>query len=213
MTTSPVQTAYSQWAATYDTDRNLTRDLDQRVTDTVLAGRRYRSILEIGCGTGKNTQLLARIGDHVHAVDFSEGMLAQARAKEFGPNVAFSVADLTQPWPYAARSVDLIVCNLVLEHIADLVAVFAEAGRTLAPAGQLFVCELHPFKQYLGSKATFQRDQTRIQPPAFVHHLSEFFDAAARAGFALTSLEEWWHDDDDDDQHAPPRLVSFMFTK
>ncbi len=209
MTLSPVQTAYTQWATTYDTDRNLTRDLDQTVTRTVLAGRRYRSILEIGCGTGKNTYLLAQISDRVHAIDFSEGMLAQARAKGFGPNVTFAAADLMQPWPCADQSVDLIVCNLVLEHIADLSVVFAEAARTLAPAGQMFVCELHPFKQYTGSKAAFQRDQARIEPPAFVHHLSDFLDAATRVGFTLTGLKEWWHDDD---QHAP-RLVSFLFAK
>src|SRR5262245_17895445 len=98
MTNTSIQAAYTQWAATYDSDRNLTRDLDQVVTRTILADRHYRSILEIGCGTGKNTQLVARIGDHVHAIDFSEGMLAQARAKGLGANVTFSVADLTQPW-------------------------------------------------------------------------------------------------------------------
>ncbi len=210
MTTSPVQTAYTEWAATYDTDRNLTRDLDQTVTRTVLAGRRYRAILEIGCGTGKNTPLLTQIGERVHAIDFSEGMLAQASAKGFGPQVTFARADLTRPWPCADQSVDLISCNLVLEHIADLSFVFAEAARTLATGGYLFICELHPFKQYLGSKATFQRDQARIEPPAFVHHLSDFFDAAARADFTLTDFKEWWHTED---QGAPPRLVSFMFAK
>ncbi|MGI8857816.1 MAG: class I SAM-dependent DNA methyltransferase, partial [Thermomicrobiales bacterium] len=128
MTPSPIQSAYTAWASTYDTDRNLTRDLDQMATRAILAARHYRAILEIGCGTGKNTQLLARIGDAIHAVDFSEGMLAQARAKGFGPTVTFSVADLTQPWPCADQSVDLIACNLVLEHIADLSFVFAEAA-------------------------------------------------------------------------------------
>lgn len=207
---SPVQTAYTEWAATYDTDRNLTRDLDQTVARTVLAGRRYRAILEIGCGTGKNTSLLTQIGERVHAIDFSEGMLTQANAKGFGPEVTFAQADLTRSWPCADQSVDLIACNLVLEHIADLPFVFAEAARTLAPAGHLFVCELHPFKQYLGSKATFQRDQARIEPPAFVHHVSDFLDAASGVGFTLTGFKEWWHAEDHD---APPRLISFMFTK
>lgn len=210
MTTPAIQTAYTRWAATYDTDRNLTRDLDQAVVRTTLADRRYRAILELGCGTGKNTALLARIGDHVHAVDFSDGMLARAKAKGLGPNVAFSQADLTQPWPRADESADLITCDLVLEHIADLSWVFAEAARTLAPSGHLFICELHPFRQYLGGKAAFQRDQVRIEVPAFVHHISDFLGAADRAGLALTSLKEWWHDDD---RQAPPRLVSFLFAK
>jgi ubiquinone/menaquinone biosynthesis C-methylase UbiE len=210
MDSSSVQTAYTRWAVTYDTDRNLTRDLDQVVTRTVLGERRYRSILEIGCGTGKNTPLLARIGDRVQAIDFSEGMLARARAKDFGSSVTFAQADLTRPWPCADQAVDLIACNLVLEHIADLTFIFAEAARTLAPVGHLFICELHPFKQYLGSKAGFERDEGRIEPPAFVHHLSDFFDAAARSGLTLTSFKEWW---DGDDQHIPPRLVSFLFAK
>ena len=210
MTTSTIQAGYTQWAATYDTDRNLTRDLDQMVTRMVLDERHYHSILEIGCGTGKNTEFLVHIADQVHGIDFSEGMLAQARAKGLGPGVTFSQADLTQPWPCADQSIDLITCNLVLEHIAELSFVFAEAARTLVPSGHFFVCELHPFKQYLGSKATFQQDQERTELPAFVHHISDFLDAAARAGFSLNSLKEWWHDDD---QFAPPRLVSFMFVK
>jgi len=210
MATSPIETGYTQWAATYDTDRNLTRDLDEQVTRATLGGRHYRSIVELGCGTGKNTRLLAEIGDRVHALDFSAGMLAQARAKGFGPTVAFSEADLTQPWPCADGSADLITCNLVLEHIADLASIFREAARTLVPEGRLFICELHPFKQYLGSKAAFEQDQARIELPAFVHHISEFLDAAARAGFTLASLKEWWHADD---REAPPRLVSFMFAK
>ncbi|MGI8857315.1 MAG: class I SAM-dependent methyltransferase, partial [Thermomicrobiales bacterium] len=118
--------------------------------------------------------------------------------------------DLTQPWPCADQSVDLIACNLVLEHIADLSFVFAEAARTLAPSGQLFICELHPCKQYLGSKATFQREDERIEPQAFVHHLPDFLDAAASTGFTLTRLNEWW---DGDDRQIPPRLISFLFAK
>jgi ubiquinone/menaquinone biosynthesis C-methylase UbiE len=210
MTSTSIQAAYTRWAATYDSDRNLTRDLDQVVTRTILADRHYRSILEIGCGTGKNTQLLARIGDQMHAIDFSEGMLAQARAKGLGANVTFSVADLTQPWPCADQAVDLVVCNLVLEHIADLSFIFAEARRTLVDGGHFFICELHPFKQYLGTKAMFERDQVQIELPAFVHHISDFLEAAAGAGFTLVDLKEWWHDEDQD---VPPRLVSFMFAK
>ena len=74
-----VQEAYNHWSATYDTDENLTRDLDQAVTRDTLADLQCKSILEVGCGTGKNTALLAQIGDRVRALDFSGGMLKRAK--------------------------------------------------------------------------------------------------------------------------------------
>ncbi|HKP36066.1 MAG TPA: methyltransferase domain-containing protein, partial [Pyrinomonadaceae bacterium] len=76
-----IKEAYSEWSATYDTDRNLTRDLDGAVTQETLGLSRYESILEMGCGTGKNTALLAAIGTRVTAVDFSKGMIERARSK------------------------------------------------------------------------------------------------------------------------------------
>ncbi len=203
-----IREAYTQWSATYDNDHNLTRDLDQVVTRNMLGHARYTSVLELGCGTGKNTALLAQLAAHVHALDFSEGMISQAQAKLSGANVTFSVADLTEPWPCADHSVELIVCNLVLEHIADLSFIFAEAGRTLIAGGRFFVCELHPFKQYQGSRASFEQGPERIAIPAFVHHISDYLKAAEAAGFMLSRLDEWWHLEDRD---APPRLVSFMF--
>ncbi len=204
------QEAYSHWSSTYDHDRNLTRDLDQRVTKNTLANLRFKSVLEIGCGTGKNTALLSEIGEKVWAVDFSVGMLEKARQKVRAGNVSFVVTDLTQRWPCRDRTVDLITCNLVLEHIRDLSFVFAEAFRVLVKGGRFFVCELHPFRQYQGTKAKFQRDQHTTEIEAFVHRLSDFTDAAADNGLSVASMNEWWHEEDQD---KPPRLVSFMFEK
>lgn len=205
-----IQEAYSVWSATYDLDRNLTRDLDQMVTRNTLANLRCKSILEIGCGTGKNTALLAEIGRHVQALDFSEGMIEKARQKHTFDNLTFGVADITQPWPFEDQSFDLIVCNLVLEHVRDLSFVFAEAFRVLLAKGNFFICELHPFRQYQGTQAHFQRAQDKIEIPAFVHHVSEFTEAAGNNGLTLQSFKEWWHEADQD---KPPRLVSFMFEK
>lgn len=204
------QDAYTSWSVTYDTDRNLTRDLDQLVTRNILADLHCKSILEIGCGTGKNTALLADIGERVWAFDLSAGMLRQARQKLRSDNVTFAIADLTRPWPCKVQSADLIVCNLVLEHIRDLAFIFREARRTLLGGGRFFVCELHPVRQYQGIQANFKREQETFAIQAFVHHLSDFLEAADANGLALIKLREWWHAEDHD---QPPRLVSFMFEK
>lgn len=205
-----VQQAYSTWAITYDTDPNLTRDLDGVVTRETLVALPANAILEIGCGTGKNTGFLAQLGRHLHALDFTENMIRQAQAKHIAANVTFTIADLTQPWPRARQSADLIVCNLVLEHIAGLPFIFNEAARCLVSGGRFFVCELHPFRQYQGTKANFQRGDGRTEIEAFVHHISDYVSAAEAAGLSLRSLKEWWHEADTD---KPPRLVSFVFEK
>ena len=205
-----VQDAYNQWSGSYDDDRNLTRDLDQRVTQQVLANLQFNSILELGCGTGKNTAFYAQIGKIVQAVDFSEGMVEKAKEKVKAENVRFSMMDISQKWVFDHHSFDLISCNLVLEHIKDLSFVFPEAARVLQNEGRFFINELHPFRQYEGKKARFDRDGETIEVEAFVHHISDFVNEAMDNGLKLIKLDEYWHETD---QSKPPRIVSFSFEK
>jgi ubiquinone/menaquinone biosynthesis C-methylase UbiE len=205
-----IQRGYDNWSGTYDSDNNLTRDLDQVVTRDTLVKLKSKSVIEIGCGTGKNTVLLSQMCQKVHAIDFSEGMIQKAKEKVQLDNVNFSVADITKPWDFADISVDLVTCNLVLEHIEDLSFIFSEVFRSLIDGGYFFISELHPFKQYQGTKANFQRNQDTIEIPAFIHHASDFFNVAINKGFTLKEFNEWWHEKD---ENRPPRLISFLFKK
>jgi malonyl-CoA O-methyltransferase len=204
-----IQNAYNEWSDSYDTNQNLTRDLDSTVTRSLLGALRFDSILETGCGTGKNTVFLAEIGKQVHALDFSAGMILKAREKVKAENVRFETADLTKGWPCQNASYDLILCALVLEHIKDLSHIFSEASRALRPGGKFLINELHPFKQYGGTKARFERADQTIEVDAFVHHISEFIHAAEANGLKLEKFNEYWHEQD---AGKPPRLASFIFT-
>ncbi|MEH2223617.1 class I SAM-dependent methyltransferase [Nostoc sp.] len=205
-----IQAAYDNWSATYDADENLTRDLDRIVTRETLMGLKCKSVVEVGCGTGKNTLLLSQIALKVCAIDFSAQMIEKAKEKVRSANVVFITEDITKQWTCQNESADLVTCNLVLEHIEDLSLIFSEASRVLVKGGYFFICELHPFKQYQGTKANFQRQQENFEIPAFVHHLSDFFNTAKVYGFLLEDFKEWWHEKD---QNKPPRLVSILFRK
>ena len=134
----------------------------------------------------------------------------KANEKHVSENISFFAADIARPWPFADAFADLVVCNLVLEHIDDLCFVFSEAYRSLREGGSFFVCELHPFRQYQGTKARFQEAQGTTMIQAFVHNLSDFLSSAEMNDLTLRSCREWWHEQD---QGKPPRLVSFMFHK
>lgn len=205
-----IQNAYNEWSGSYDQDENLTRDLDQRVTMDLLGNLQFDSILEVGCGTGKNTVFLAKIASVLYAVDFSQGMIDKAKEKVLAENVRFSLMNINQRWDFEPGSFDLVTCSLVLEHIENLSFIFSEAARVLQPNGYLFINELHPFRQYDGKKARFTRHETTIEVDAFVHHVSDFFRAATEAGLTLTKLNEYWHETD---EKKLPRILSLLFEK
>jgi SAM-dependent methyltransferase len=63
----------------------------------LLAGRRYRRALEIGCGSGQFTRLLATIADEVVAIDIAESAIGRAREATAGlNNVDLRVADAVE---------------------------------------------------------------------------------------------------------------------
>lgn len=209
--TSSVRAAYDEWSLSYDADKNRTRDLDQKVTRELLSGLRVTSVVEFGCGTGKNTPLFREIGKHVLSLDFSSSMLKQAQRKvsELGlSDVTFLEADITQPWPWETRSADLVSCNLVLEHVENIESVFGEVAAALNQGGRFFVSELHPYRQYEGTKARFEREGVTSEIDAFVHHASDFIKAGERFGLRLVQMNEWWHEED---VNKPPRLITLMF--
>ncbi|WP_323762774.1 class I SAM-dependent methyltransferase [Maricaulis sp.] len=211
---TPVRHAYDAWAGQYDSDSNKTRDLDATCLVEAgldLAGKR---VVEFGAGTGKNTVWLGQQADHVLAMDISPGMLDRARDRNLGSHVTFIEHDVTRPWPVASGSVDLVVGNLVLEHVASLAPVFEEAARVLRPAGVLYLAELHPFRQLQGSQARFeQADGTLRHVDAWYHGVSDYCSAARAAGLHLRDLREPADAGITVGSGAAPRLLVMQFAK
>jgi ubiquinone/menaquinone biosynthesis C-methylase UbiE len=205
--------AYDRWAATYDSGRNPTRDLDADVVRRAGPDVTGLDVLEIGCGTGKNTAWLAGQARSVIALDFSPGMLARARQQMRSDNVRFIQHDVTATWPVGGESVDVVIGNLILEHVRDLDPIFAEAARVLRRGGQLFVCELHPDRQRLGGQARFIDSATgaEVRVAAYEHTVAEFTGAGIAAGLTVRQVGAFVEPSAAHD--AVPRLLSVLFAK
>lgn len=206
----PAREAYERWAKSYEEDANATRDLDAIVLRELLPVLHGKDVLELGCGTGKNTPALVPGARSVTAVDFSDAMLARARARGLG-GVTFVRHDLRQPLPFADASFDLVTCDLVLEHLPELAPAFAEVARVLRASGQLIVIELHPFRQLVGKRAKFtSADGAEVPVEAHVHTISEYFAATAAAGLRVAELGEWLDGGSPlgSDASALPRVMS-----
>jgi 2-polyprenyl-3-methyl-5-hydroxy-6-metoxy-1,4-benzoquinol methylase len=100
------------------------------------------SILDVGCGTGSLSVIMAEFGHAVTGIDFSPGMieLAQAKAKTFGCSINFHVMDATAP-EFAPQSFDVIVCRHLLWIFADLPSVLQRWADLLKPGGRLMLIE------------------------------------------------------------------------
>jgi len=204
---NPVRDAYDRWAPTYDTMPNVTRDLDAELLRVGLSGSKLGDVLEIGCGTGKNTKWLVRHA-RVIGFDLSTKMLAQCRAA--APAAELHIADLTLPWPVDDGKMDTIVADLVLEHIEDLDHIARESARVLRGSGRVRVSELHPWLQHQGKAARFEDAGVLVEIPTFVHTTEEYVTAFLRAGFVLDALCE--PRSPVDPVARPPRLLIMDFS-
>jgi ubiquinone/menaquinone biosynthesis C-methylase UbiE len=205
-----VKKAYNKWAEQYDTNINKTRDLEAMALRKNLISIPFNSCLEIGCGTGKNTEWLIVKSAKILAVDLSEEMLKKAKKKINSTKVTFIQADIDQNWNFVKEAVDLISFSLVLEHIEKLDAVFSQAANSLKKDGYIYIGELHPFKQYTGSKARFETDEGLQTVTCFIHHISDFTNAAKKYGFNIISIQEYF---DDNDNEKIPRILTLVLQK
>jgi malonyl-CoA O-methyltransferase len=188
-----VQSGYDRWAAVYDHDANPLPALEEPIVRQAVGDPRGLRALDLGCGTGRHALWLASVGAEVTAVDFSAGMLAEAREKPGADRIQFLAHDLQTRLPLADGMFQLVVSGLVLEHLGDLNHFFAEIRRLLRPTGRAVVSAMHPAMFLRGSQARFTDPASGelVQPGSLAHTLSAMIMAVARSGLVLSDLCEF----------------------
>ena len=103
-----------------------------------LNGRVCRHVLDVGCGPGFFSVLLARLGYEVTAVDYTENMLTEARknAAHYGVDIDFRRMD-AQKLDFEDGIFDLVISRNVLWTLEQPEQAYREWLRVLKPNGTL----------------------------------------------------------------------------
>ena len=131
--------SFSRAAPTYDTYA----DVQPEVATCLIAwlkGREYQKILEVGCGTGFYTSMLAQkfVNSHILAVDISPVMVAEARIKLARySRVRLEKADGEYLPAFISGPFDLITASGALQWFEDLERTIQQYCRILSPSGAI----------------------------------------------------------------------------
>ncbi len=108
-----------------------TSDTWSLVLRPFLAGPKSPTVLDLGCGTGRFSTLIASLGAAVIGLDPSVAMLRNAPPAGAG-DVCYAAAE-AERLPLAASSCDLVWMSQVVHHMRDRKACVAELRRVLRP--------------------------------------------------------------------------------
>ena len=188
----PTREGYDLWARFYDEEANPLVALDAQVVPTLLGDLRGHHVIDLGCGTGRWSRFAVQQGAAVVGVDFAGNMLDRAKFTLAGTAARLVQADLARPLPFKDRCFDRVISGLVLEHIADPEALFAEARRVCGSTGRLYFSTMHPALFDFGKQAHFvDRDSmVEVRFHSYPHQVADFTAAAEAAGLRIDAAEE-----------------------
>lgn len=187
---------------------NLFRMLDPKEGEVVL---------DLACGQGYITRLVAESGASVLGVDVSPELVSLAKQGNTLENCNFGVLSADDLHSLKNESYDAALCVLALQNIEKLRETFSEVSRVLKHRGKFLVVLNHPsfrvpkasewgfdearkvqyrrVDSYLSeSRAEIEMHPGKVKSEvtvSFHRSLQLYMKQARAAGFAIRSLEEW----------------------
>lgn len=95
-------------------------------------------VLDIACGEGYGSNLLAEKANYVYGVDISEETVIEAKEKYIKPNLEFKSGS-TSSIPLEDNSIDVVVSFETIEHHKEHEQMMLEIKRVLKPTGMLII--------------------------------------------------------------------------
>ena len=139
--------ASDSWADFVRTGKDWTRDeMNNPAMFDILGDIKDKKILDLACGEGFNSRIMARKGANVTGVDFSNKMieLAIEEEKREKLGIDYLVSNANDLSIFDSQTFDIIACFMALQDIEDYTNAIKEASRVLKNAGRFVFVIPHP---------------------------------------------------------------------
>lgn len=205
-------TAAEGWADFVRTGKDYFRDhLNNPSTFRLIGNVKGKAVLDLACGEGYNTRILARKGAKVIGVDSSKKLIALANAEEKKEprGICYYRMNANCLRDMPKESFDLVTCFMALHDIKDYEDAVAEVARVLKEGGRFVFSIPHPCFEKLNvngirvnaAERYFERiehpmdwNMKRLTKPfktvSFHRTLTDYSVALARNGFLISRLVE-----------------------
>ena len=210
--------------------------LDRWMLDSLgdVAGK---SAIDIGCGEGRFSRLLSKLGATVTGVDLTEPLIDRARS--LSNEETYLVGNAETLEGIESNTYDIAVSYIVLVDLQDYRSAINAAFRVLLPGGRFVVCNIHPMRSCAEGGWIKQGDRKLFYPVdnyteegpreftwfgrTFVNMhrtLSSHIGAFLDAGFTLRRLheptpsaEELAANPSFDDEYRIPNFIIYVLEK
>jgi ubiquinone/menaquinone biosynthesis C-methylase UbiE len=183
---------YDKWASTYDEQRNPLIVLEEDVTLDFIGDVKDRKVLDIGCGTGRYCELLARRGAEVVGLDPSSRMLDCAK-KKITTELKFELRlGGIEEAEFPTNHFNVVLSVLTLGHIPKLEPVIKKISHVIKSRGKLIVSDIHPYWPISGHNYTefFDRSGQEYRIPEYAHLLEEYWNLFKTFKFDIEDVRE-----------------------
>lgn len=200
------------WADFVRTGKDHDRDgLNNPATFKLIGNIKGLTVLDLCCGEGYNTRILARKGARVTGIDFSPKQIELAMREERKENlgIKYKVMNAANLTAFPNSSFDLVTCFMALQDIENHRKAVTETSRVLKPNGRFIFTIPHPcFEKitvngktihaadaYFGeTRFPIHWNMKRLSIPfrtiSFHRTLTDYFDAINKSGLRVSRLVE-----------------------
>ena len=150
------------------TGTTISRDRLQRCLGDSVDILNGKSVLEVGCGAGRFTEVMLAAGARVFACDLSQAIEANyENCRDLSPNYFGCQADVLE-LPVAPRSFDFVVCLGVIQHTPSPEETISALARYVRPGGTLVLDHYPPEYPVTTSRAITRKVLLKL-PPRLAH--------------------------------------------